>query len=252
MLSTRIRTCGIAVLLGVWGCHEGPAPKPAQMGSATRTEDADAGGREDEDAGADRHVTVGRVGAGGVGGAGSAGRSGAAGGGAVGKAGAAAGGDASTQAGARARAGAGGAADSQAGAGGDASADDDGEGGDEPDDADMAGAEAPSPMAGAGGGSAGRDPLGVLWDLARRTPQGMNAEIIRRYLEALESGDMPAASIEDFLRSIDAEAHCSEGISAQCVAACQVVQRTCGVCLVNDDCREALLSVCGVAAVNCR
>jgi hypothetical protein len=49
-------------------------------------------------------------------------------------------------------------------------------------------------------------------------------------LDALASGDTPAASIEEFLHSIDTEAHCS----------------------VNEDCREALLSVCGVAALNRR
>lgn len=256
---------GVAVLLIVWGCHEGPAPQPAQTESPSHARDAD-GGRphaEDEDAGSDHHVSVGsatkhaEAGSGGRSGSGAAGKISAAGqGGTAAGNGSAADGGRGTSAGAGAeggaRAGAGGMAAPQAGASSDA--DHAGEGGSdaEPDDPDdQPGSGAPAPTGGAGGAGA-RDPINVIWDLARQTPQGMNAEIIRKYLEALGSGDMPAQSIIDFLHSVDAEAHCTQAISTQCIAACEVVGRACAACLVAEDCRSTLRDVCGPASVACR
>ena len=253
MLAFSIRRCCIAALFGVLACHNAPPNKPAQMSGASEMDDADGGEPEDEDAGSSRPVSVGntRRPEAGAGGRAAAASNAAGKGGAGGKGAAGAGGAVS------AHAGAGGASGSQAGAGGNKSDDGDGEAGSgaEPDDndKDKAGSDAPTPMGGAGGTGGARNPLDVLWDLARMTPQGMGADVIRRYLEALGSGDAPAASTAEFLRAIDAEAHCSENLlSTQCLAACQTVARTCAVCLVNEDCRAALLDVCGVGALACR
>lgn len=258
MLAFSIRRCCFAAaVFGALACHNAPAHKPAEMSGASQTHDADGGGPEDEDAGSSRSVSVGNTkrpeaGAGGRAAVSSsaAGKGGAGKDGAAGKASAGAGGVVSAQA------GAGGVAGSQGGAGG-AESDGDGEAGagaePEDDGKDVAGSDAPAPMGGAGGTGGARNPLDVLWDLARMTPQGMGAEVIRRYLEALGSGDAPAASTAEFLRAIDAEAHCSDNrFNSQCIAACQTVARTCGVCLLNEDCRTTMLDVCGAASLQCR
>ena len=143
--------------------------------------------------------------------------------------------------------------DAGGGGEGGASADDmhAGAGGGDGDDSDMGGggAAAPSGMP-AGGAPSTQDAINVLWQLVGQTPQGMAADVIRKYLDALGSGDAPASSIEDFLHAIDDQAHCTQSVSEQCLAACQVVARSCGVCLVNEDCRNELVQVCGV--LTCR
>lgn len=142
--------------------------------------------------------------------------------------------------------GVGGNAAGQGGAGG--SGDDQGDDGDKGDDKGDDGSQAGAGAAGSGGM---RDPLDVLRDLAKRTPQGMAAEVIRRFLNDLGSGDTPASSIQDFLHSIDEEAHCTQMISQECLAACSVVTRTCGVCVLDMDCRSELQKVCGLGALAC-
>jgi hypothetical protein len=94
------------------------------------------------------------------------------------------------------------------------------------------------------------DPIGVLIDLARRTPQGKTADTIDRFLEALQKGDAPASSIRGFLLAIDEEIDCRMNpLATECLAACQAVSTTCVVCVLDEQCRTALLDICGLSAL---
>lgn len=255
MLAFATRIGCVAGLLCLAACENSPASGPKQHTSSnTQSDEADGGkDRDDQEDAGDHRISTGGAGkhadqpapdsskAGGAGGSG---------GHAAGKGGSSdmkdekggAGGEqhASGDAG---RGGEGGARadDMHAGAGG---ADDGG-------DSDMGsgGAAAPSGMP-MGGAPSTQDAVNVLWQWLGQTPQGMAADVIRKYLDALGSGDAPASSIDDFLHAIDDQAHCTQGISEQCLAACQVVARSCGVCLLDEDCRNELVHVCGV--LTCR
>jgi hypothetical protein len=251
MLSLATRIGCAAVFLCLLACENSPAPPPKHTSSDTRSDEADGGSAEqdDRDAGDDQKVTTGAAGKSADKPASSPAKPAAGTGGAGGHAAGKGGSDT------KGEAGVGGEprVNGEAGRGGEGGtpADDThaGEGGDD-DDIGNAGAAAPSGNPPVGGAASTQDAIAVLWQLLGQTPQGMAADVIRKYLEALGSGDTPASSIEDFLRAIDDQAHCTQGISQQCLAACQVVARSCGVCLIDENCRNELVQVCGV--LSCR
>lgn len=258
MLAFATRIGCVAGLLCLAACDNSPASGPKQHTSSnTQSDEADGGKDRDDqdDAGDDHRISTGSAGkhadkpASDSSKAGGSGGSGGSGGHAAGK-----GGDADMK---DEKGGAGGEehANGDAGHGGEgATAADDmhaGAGGGDDGDSDKGsgGAAAPSGMP-MGGAPSTQDSINILWQWLGQTPQGMAADVIRKYLDALGSGDAPASSIDDFLHAIDDQAHCTQGVSEQCLAACQVVARSCGVCLLDEDCRGELVKVCGV--LTCR
>jgi hypothetical protein len=257
MLALAKRIGCTAGLLCLLACDNSPASPPKHTSGDTRSDDADGGSDrdhddDDRDAGDDHRISTGAAGKSSDKPAASsskpaAGGSGGAGGHAAGKGGS----DMKAEGGAggekhandAGHGGEGGVAgeENQGGAGGSD---------DQSSDTGGGGAAAPDGMQPQAGAPSTQDAIAILWQLLGQTPQGMAADVIRKYLEALGSGDAPASSIEGFLRAIDDQAHCDQGISEQCLAACQVVARSCGVCLIDEDCRNEMVKVCGV--LTCR
>jgi hypothetical protein len=241
-------------------CDNSPASPPKHTSGDTRSDEADGGSDrdhddDDRDAGEDHRISTGAAGKSSDKPASSSAKPASSGSGGIGGHGQTAGKAGSNM---KEEAGAGGEkrANGDAGHGGEggAAGDDNraGAGGsdDQPSDMSSAGAAAPGDMQPQAGAPSTQDAIAILWQLLGQTPQGMAADVIRKYLEALGSGDAPASSIEGFLRAIDDQAHCDQGISEQCLAACQVVARSCGVCLIDEDCRNEMVKVCGV--LTCR
>jgi hypothetical protein len=94
------------------------------------------------------------------------------------------------------------------------------------------------------------NPIGVLEGLASRSPGGRTATTINRFLETIAKGDAPAASIKEFLVTINDEMMCEMNpFATECLAACQAVSTTCWVCVLDEPCRTSLLDICGYSAL---
>lgn len=94
------------------------------------------------------------------------------------------------------------------------------------------------------------NPTGVLGDLANRTAGGKTAATITQFLETLSQGEAPSTSIREFLLAIDDEMDCvMNPFATECLAACQAVSTTCGVCVFDQMCRATMLEICGYSAL---
>jgi hypothetical protein len=115
-----------------------------------------------------------------------------------------------------------------------------------------AGAQEPTPDGGLDAGARPMvdNPIGVLEGLASRSTTARTANTINRFLETIAKGDAPAASIKEFLVTINDEMMCEMNpFATECLAACQAVSTTCWVCVLDEPCRTSLLDICGYAAL---
>lgn len=98
-------------------------------------------------------------------------------------------------------------------------------------------------------GDAG-DPIGNLEDLAKMSPSERTTATINKFLMTLSEGDAPASSIKEFLNAINDEVDCKMNpLTYECLTACQAVGTTCALCILEEECRQTMLDICGVTAL---